>query len=134
MLHVHPKSLPVSVLALRVWLAGYLEPTILVQRFVFLIWGLCGVSLHCPAFSIHLCCIVSVFAGNRLQPTCALRRNDYSFSANEVPDTRLFNVLLGASVAARVVLAFSSQHSHSSTSSHHGHDHHHSQVMALCSD
>jgi hypothetical protein len=51
------------------------------------------------------------FSGNRLRTICALRPNDSGLSTNRVPDAQFFKVLLGASVAARVVLAFGSQHS-----------------------
>jgi hypothetical protein len=74
----------------------------------------------------------SGFSGNRLRTICALRPNGSGSSTNRVPDAQFYKVLLGASVAARVVLAFGSQHSHSSTHSHDGHDHHHEpEVMIL---
>lgn len=64
--------------------------------------------------------------GNILEATRALKANENSFNTSKAPDARFCKVLLGASVAARVVLAFSSQHSQSSTSSHHDHEHLHS--------
>ncbi|KAG0580991.1 hypothetical protein KC19_4G216200 [Ceratodon purpureus] len=64
--------------------------------------------------------------GNRLKAICALGSSGSGLSRKGVPDAQFYKVLLGASVAARVVLAFSSQHSHSSTHSHGGHDHYHS--------
>lgn len=67
-------------------------------------------------------------AGRSATDTFSFKSDKNGFSTFRIPDAGFCNVLLGASVAARVVIALSSQHP-SSNNGHNDHqdqDHHHS--------
>lgn len=72
--------------------------------------------------------LIHVHAGRSATENFSFRSDKNGFSTFRIPDAGFCNVLFGASVAARVVIALSSQHP-SSNNGHHDHqdhDHHHS--------